>query len=52
MPSELLYASLITASKIWRGLRLAPHIWWALEMLRREAFGEQGQRIEKELVVV
>ncbi|MFC1968333.1 transposase [Chloroflexota bacterium] len=56
-PSEksclrLLYASLITASKSWRGVRMPPDIWFELELLRREAFGEQGRRIEGELVAV
>jgi hypothetical protein len=31
---------------------MTPEIWWELELLRREAFGEQNQRIEKELVAV
>jgi hypothetical protein len=31
---------------------MTPDIWWELELLRREAFGEQNQRIEKELVAV
>jgi transposase-like protein len=48
----LLYATLITASRSWRGVRMTPDIWWELELLRREAFGEQNQRIEKELVAV
>jgi transposase-like protein len=49
---RLLYATLITASQSWRGVRMTPDIWWELELLRREAFGEQNQRIEKELVAV
>jgi len=49
---RLLYATLITASRSWRGVRMTPDIWWELEVLRREAFGEQSQRIEKELVAV
>jgi transposase-like protein len=49
---RLLYATLITASRSWRGVRMTPDIWWELELLRREAFGEQSQRIEKELVAV
>jgi transposase-like protein len=49
---RLLYATLITASQTWRGIRMTPDIWWELELLRREAFGEQGRRIEKELVAV
>ena len=56
-PSEsaglrLLYATLITASQGWKGVRMSPDIWLELELLRREAFGEPGQRIEKELVAV
>ena len=47
-----LYASLITASQSSRGVRMTPDIWWELEVLRREAFGEQSRRIEKELVAV
>jgi len=31
---------------------MTPDIWWELEVLRREAFGEQQQRIERELVTV
>jgi hypothetical protein len=31
---------------------MSPDIWWELEVLRREAFGEQRQKIEKELVAV
>jgi len=31
---------------------MTPDIWWELEMLRREAFGEQSQEIEEELVAV
>jgi putative transposase len=57
-PSEkaclrLLYASLITASGSWRGVRMTPDIWWELEALRREAFGDRIQAgVEKELVTV
>jgi transposase-like protein len=57
-PSEkaclrLLYASLITASGSWRGVRMTPDIWWELEALRREAFGDRIQPVvEKELVTV
>ena len=49
---RLLYATLITASQGWRGIRVSPDIWLELELLRRQAFGEQCQRIEKELVAV
>ena len=49
---RLLHATLITASQSWRGVRMTPDIWWELEMLRREAFGEQSQEIEEELVAV
>ena len=49
---RLLYATLITAFQSWRGIRMTPDIWLELELLRREAFGEPSQRIEKELVAV
>ena len=49
---RLLYASLITASKSWQGVRMTPDIWWELEVLRREAFGDQKQAVEKEVVTV
>ena len=49
---RLLYATLITASQSWRGIRVSPDIWLELELLRREAFGEQRPSIEKELVAV
>ena len=49
---RLLYASLITASQSWKGVRMHPDIWWELEVLRQEAFGERNQKIEKELVAV
>jgi transposase-like protein len=49
---RLLYATLITASQSWRSVRMTPDIWWELELLRREVFGEQSQRIERELVAV
>jgi len=49
---RLLYASLITASKSWRGVKMTPDIWWELEALRREAFGNQKQVIQKQLVAV
>jgi len=56
-PSEkaclrLLYASLITASQSWRGVRMTPDIWWELEVLRQQAFGEQSRGLENELVAV
>lgn len=56
-PSEkaclrLLYASLITASQSWNGVRMTPAIWCQLEVMRRKAFAEDKQRIEKEMVVV
>jgi transposase-like protein len=50
---KLVYATLITASQRWKGAKMTPDIWRELEVLRREAFGEQsseaGER-EKELV--
>jgi putative transposase len=49
---RLLYATLITASQSWKGIRMPPDIWWELEVLRREAFGEQSQKVQKELVTV
>jgi putative transposase len=49
---RLLYATLITASQSWKGVRMSPDIWFEIEILRREAFGELNQRIEKELVTV
>jgi len=36
----------------WKGVRMSPNIWLELELLRREAFGEPDQRVEKELVAV
>jgi transposase-like protein len=56
-PSEnaclrLFFASLVTASQSWKGVKMTPDIWWELEVLRREAFGGQEQGIEKELVAV
>ena len=56
-PSEkaclrLLYASMITASQSWRGIRMTPDMWWELEVLRQQAFGEQSRGLEKELVAV
>lgn len=55
-PSEkaclrLLCASLITASKSWRGVRMTPRIRWELEALRQEAFGDQRE-VVVELVTV
>jgi transposase-like protein len=49
---RLLYATLITASQSWKGVRMPPDIWFEIELLRREAFGEPSQMIEKELVAV
>ena len=49
---RLLYATLITASRSWRGVRMPPDIWFEIELLRREAFGEPYQKVEKELVTV
>jgi transposase-like protein len=56
-PSEnaclrLFFASLVTASQSWKGVKMTPDIWWELEVLRREAFGGQEQGIEKELVAM
>jgi len=31
---------------------MPPDIWFEIELLRREAFGEPSQMIEKELVAV
>jgi len=49
---RLFYASLITASQSWKGIRITPDIWLEVELLRREAFGKPSQRVEKELVAV
>jgi len=50
---RLLFATLITASRSWRGVKMTPDTWWVLEALRREAFGEQQhQRVDRELVAV
>lgn len=49
---RLLYATLITASQNWKGIRISPEIWLEIELLRREAFGEPSKIIEKELVTV
>ena len=49
---RLLYATLITASRSWKGVRMPPDIWFEIELLRREAFGEPSQKLEKELVTV
>ena len=49
---RLFFATLVTASRSWQGVKMTPDIWWELEVLRREAFGEQQQRIERELVTV
>jgi len=49
---RLLYATLITASRSWKGVRMPPDIWFEIELLRREALGEPSQRLDKELVTV
>jgi putative transposase len=49
---RLLYATLITASQSWKGVRMPPDIWFEIEVLRREAFGAPSQMVEKELVAV
>jgi len=49
---RLLYAILITASRSWEGVRIPSDIWFEIELLRREAFSELNQRVEKELVAV
>ena len=49
---RLLCATLITASRSWKGVRMPPDIWLEIELLRREAFGEPSQRVKKELVAV
>lgn len=48
---RLLYATLITGSRSWHGVKMTPDVWWELELLRREAFGEQTLIIEKEVAV-
>lgn len=49
---RLLYATLLTASRTWKGIRMTPEIWLELAVLRREALGEQVKELEKELVAV
>jgi len=49
---RLLYATLITASRSWKGIRIPPDIWFEIEFLRREVFVEPNQRVDKELVAV
>ena len=49
---RLLYATLITASRSWKGIRMPPDIWLEIELLRREAFGEWNPTVEEELVAV
>ena len=49
---RLLYATLITASQSWNGVRMSPDIWFEIELLRRGALNEPSQIIEKELVAV
>jgi putative transposase len=49
---RLLYATLITASRSWKGVRMTPDIWLESELLRQEAFGKQSQMFERELVAV
>jgi len=49
---RLLYATLITASQSWKGIRVPPDIWLEIELLRREAFGERNPTVEEELVAV
>ena len=49
---RLLYASLITASRSWHGIKMTPDIWWELEILRKEAFGEQSLMMEREAAIV
>jgi transposase-like protein len=31
---RLLYASLITTSRSWHGVKMAPDTWWELEILK------------------
>jgi len=48
---RLLFATLITASQTWKGVKMTPDIWWELEVLRRQAFGkQQHQEVDRELV--
>ena len=49
---RLLYATLITASRSWKGIRRLPDIWFEIELSRREAFGKLSQMNERELVTV
>ena len=41
---RLLYATLITASRSWKGVRRHPDTWFEIELLRREAFAVPSQR--------
>jgi hypothetical protein len=40
------------ASRTWRGVRITLDIWLELDMQKRQAFGGQVQKLEKELVTV
>ena len=56
-PSEesclrLAYASLITASKSWHGVRMTLDIRWQFEALRRQTFGNQKIEMQEDLVAV
>jgi hypothetical protein len=49
---QVVYASLITASKSWHGVRMTPDICLELGALRRQTFGNQKPEMPKELVAV
>ncbi len=49
----LLFATLITTSRSWLGVKMTPDVWWQLQVLRSQAFGDQHhQNVDRELVVV
>ena len=39
-------------ARSWKDVRMPPDIWFEIELLRREAFGELSQSVEKELVAM
>ncbi|MFC1955013.1 hypothetical protein ACFLWZ_00485 [Chloroflexota bacterium] len=49
---RLLYTKVTKALRGWKGVRMPCEIWFEIDLLRREGFGEPSQRVEKELVAV
>jgi transposase-like protein len=47
---KLVYATLIATSQRWKGVKMTANIWWELETLRRETFGEGNSEADRELV--